>query len=259
MGYSTRPYAFSGYSRFFPNAVKWLLISNIALFVLYYFAVLSGYGPLFEPFALTPADVLTRGAVWQLVTYMFLHDPFGFGHILFNMLALWMFGMDLEKGWGTKRFLQYYFLCGVGAAICVVVANLLFSSNWNSRTIGASGAIYGLLMAYGVLYPDRVVLFSFLFPIKAKYFVMIMGAIAFMSSFGPSGGGVSHVAHLGGMLFGYGYLRRWRNRRPGAVRVRANPLDQARQWYRDYKFKRAKKKFEVYLRKKQSDRDRWVH
>src|SRR5207244_9281421 len=113
----------------------------------------------------------------QLFTYMFLHDPGGFGHILFNMLALWMFGADLERHWGTRKFLKFYFLCGIGAGLCVVVGNYLFG-NPLTRTIGASGAIYGLLMAFGVLWPDRTVLFSFLFPIKAKYFVMIIGGIA---------------------------------------------------------------------------------
>jgi membrane associated rhomboid family serine protease len=253
MAYSTRPrrIGFSS-SGFFTTGVKWLLISNISLFVIYYFAVLAGYAGLFHPFGLIPADVIHHFAIWQLVTYLFLHDPTGFSHILFNMLALWMFGADLERLWGTRRFLNYYFLCGIGAGICVVAANLLFNSaHLNTRTIGASGAIYGLLLAFGMIYPDTIILMSFFFPIKAKYFVMIMGAIAFMSSFGASGSGISNVAHLGGMLFGYFYLK--------SYRPRQGILSSVNSFYQDYKLQRAKRKFQVYLKKRGSDDDRWVH
>jgi membrane associated rhomboid family serine protease len=200
---------------------------------------------------------------------MFLHDPLGFSHVLFNMLALWMFGMDLERTWGTRGFLRYYFLCGVGAGLCVVIANLLFG-NPGAQTIGASGAIYGLLMAYGFLFPDRQVLFSFLFPMKAKYFVMIIGAIAFLSSFAAPGGPVSHFAHLGGMLIGYIYLKSGRMRAtvggygyPSARRTKRSfsPSAMVKQWYHDWKVQRARRKFEVYLRKRdqERDRDRFVH
>jgi membrane associated rhomboid family serine protease len=249
MPYRVRPRL--GFSTgYFPPGVKWLLIVNVGLFVAYYFAVRTGFGEIFEAFGLMPRAVVELFAIWQLFTYMFLHDPFGLTHILFNMLTLWMFGADLERTWGTKRFLQYYFLCGVGAAVCVVVGNLMFG-NMNSRTIGASGAIYGLLLAFGMMFPDTVVLFSFLFPIKAKYFVMIMGAISFLMTFGSTGSGVSHVAHLGGMVFGYFYLK------SGGLKV--DLFGAARRAYQDWKLQRAKKKFQVYLRKKGSDRDRWVH
>lgn len=239
-------------SEYFPTAVKWLLISNIALFVIYFLAVRTGFGYLFYPFGLIPATVLRSFGVWQLVTYMFLHDPYGFGHILFNMLTLWMFGADLERSWGRSAFLRFYFICGIGAGICVVVANALFGS-LNTRTIGASGAIYGVLLAFGLLFPDRIVLFSFLFPIKAKYFVMIIGAIAFLSSIGGSGSGVSHVAHLGGMVFGYAYLKGYLGKR------RWNLLEPLRRAYQRWRLERAKKKFQVYMRKQDSKPDRWVH
>ncbi|MBL8219186.1 MAG: rhomboid family intramembrane serine protease [Bryobacterales bacterium] len=234
-------------SDFFPRGVKWLLISNIALFLLYFFAVQFRLSAIFYPFGLIPGQVLGGFAIWQLVTYMFLHDPYGFSHILFNMLTLWMFGADLERTWGRKEFLKYYFLCGIGAGICVVLGNAMFGT-LNTRTIGASGAIYGLLLAFGVLYPDRIVLFSFLFPIKAKYFVMIIGAIAFLSSIGASGGGVSHVAHLGGMVFGYGYLR--------GIGRKVDLGTSMRKRYHQWRVERAKKKFQVYMRK--HDRDRFV-
>ena len=252
MPYSVQnPRSTSYYSEGVPKGVKWLLIVNLAVFVLYFFAVRSNYGYLFNQLVLWPRAVLTLPAFWQLFTYLFLHDPYGFAHIVFNMLALWMIGSDLERDWGTKAFLKYYFLCGVGAGVCVVVANMLFG-NLDSRTIGSSGAIYGLLLAYGILYSDRMLLFSFLFPIKAKYLVMILGAIAFLGSFQASGGGVSHVAHLGGMIFGFFYLK-GRN-----LNFRA--LSGLGRQYKAMKMRRAKKRFEVYNRKRDSHKhDRWVN
>ncbi len=253
MRYSTRPGIgdFSSAGRYVPKGVKWLLIVNFALFVIYFLAVRAGLGELFTPFKLVPGMVVKVFAVWQLVTYMFLHDPYSFWHILFNMLSLWMFGADLERVWGTRRFLQYYFLCGIGAGFCVVVGNLLFGDP-NTATIGASGAIFGLLLAFGVLFPEATVLFSFLFPIKAKYFVLIMGAIAFLSTLGSTGSGVSHVAHLGGMIFGYAYLRSQRTRG-------SNLLGELHEKYEQWRFQRAKRKFRVYMNKKESDRDRFVN
>ncbi len=240
--------SFYGY---FPVGVKWLLISNISLFILYYVSIriIPDLTPFFRLLSLAPRAVLQHFAVWQLGSYMFLHDPMGFGHILFNMLTLWMFGADLERDWGTKRFLTYYFICGIGAGICDVLFNAAFGS-LDTRTIGASGAIYGLLLAFGLLYPDRVVLFSFLFPIKAKYFVMILGAIAFLSSLG-SNSGVSHIAHLGGMAFGFAYLR-------GRFMGRLDFGYFSRE-YQAWKLERAKRKFQVYMNKNRSDKDRWKH
>ncbi|HSW51407.1 MAG TPA: rhomboid family intramembrane serine protease [Bryobacteraceae bacterium] len=234
-----------------PPGVKWLLIINCGIFVLTYFTTARGYGFAFNDFGLWPRAVITLPAVWQLVTYMFLHDPRGFSHILWNMLTLWLIGSDLERDWGTKYFLKFYFTCGVGAGLCVVLANVLFGS-LDTRTIGSSGALFGLLLAYGILYSERILLFGFLFPIKAKYFVMILGAISLLGSFGPSGGGVSYIAHLGGMLIGFLYLKK-----RGLGRSWVEPL---RRQYRSWKHQRAKKKFEVYRRRRESDRpDRWVN
>jgi len=240
-----------GYYGPVPPGVKWLLITNIVLFVLYFLAVRAGLGELFAPFGLVPRMVLSGYGIYQLVTYMFLHSPWGFGHILFNMLALWMFGCDLERTWGTRRFLHYYFLCGIGAGLCAVAGNWLYGT-LDTRTIGASGAIYGVLLAFGMLFPDATVLFSFLIPIKAKYFVMIIGAIAFLSSLGATGSGVSHVAHLGGMVFGYLYLK--------SRYQQVDLLGAARRWYHQWKMRRARRRFEVYLRKHSgSDHMRGLH
>jgi membrane associated rhomboid family serine protease len=242
-GYRTRRNYSSGY---FPPAVKWLLISNIAVFVLMYVMRGATVATLFGWLALRPADVVGRLQVYQLFTYLFLHG--GFWHLIVNMFTLWMFGVGLEQDWGTRRFLKYYFLCGVGAGICDVAVNALIG-NWGTRTIGASGAIYGLLLAFGVMYPNQTVLMSFVFPIKAKYFVMIYGGIALLSSLNVNSG-VSDVAHLGGMLFGLIYLK---------ARLPHVSLGGAVGWYRSWKMQRAKRKFQLYMRKHQSDRDRWVN
>jgi membrane associated rhomboid family serine protease len=158
--------------------------------------------------------------------------------------------MDLERDWGTKRFLQYYFLCGVGAGICDVIANAFFG-RMDTRTIGASGAIFGLLLAFGYIYRDRIVLFSFLFPIKAKYFVMILGAIELMFVLRGVNSGVSNIAHLGGMLFGFAYLK--------APRFHFDLLGPLHRQYQDWKLRRARKKFQVYIRKHGSHHHRDVN
>lgn len=249
MAYSDRYYTRSFLpSGAFPPAVRWLLITNVGIWLLYFLTLISGASSAarwFQNLWLTPQDVVQRFQIWQLFTYLFLHDPRGFGHILFNMLTLWMFGADLERSWGARRFLKYYFLCGIGAGICVVIVNYTPFGDPTTRTIGASGAIYGLLMAFGMLYPDTTVLFSFLFPMKAKYFVMIIGAIAFLSSLGANSG-ISNVAHLGGMLFGYVYLNSQQRR---VAQPRFNPVVALRREYQNWRVQRAKKKFEVYLRK----------
>jgi len=214
--------------------VKWLLIINTAVFIL------SGLIGPFPLLALVPRAVIFHFAVWQLVTYLFLHG--GIWHLIFNMLTLWMFGAPLEQDWGTRRFLRYYFICGIGAGLCDVLLNAIMGS-WHTSTIGASGAIYGLLLAFGVCYPEQTVLMGFLFPIKAKYMVMIYAAVELWMSLAAGNSGVSNIAHLGGMAVGLVYLKsRLRNLR----RVR---LPDWRSAYSQWKLQRAKKKFQVYLRK----------
>jgi membrane associated rhomboid family serine protease len=148
-------------------------------------------------FGLIPILVWKKYFLWQLFTYIFLHG--GFSHIFFNLLALWMFGGELENYWGSKKFLFYFFFCGIGAGIITV----LFSS---SPVIGASGAIYGILLAYGWLFPNRPILIYFLFPIPAKYMVILYGFIELFSSSSGSGGGIAHLTHLGGLIFGFFYM-----------------------------------------------------
>ena len=228
-----------------PDGVKGLIIANSVIFLLMLLGPIHRF--FFDWFSLVPADVVTRFYLWQPVTYLFLHA--GFFHILFNMLFLWFFGKDLEDIWGTRRFLQFYFFCGISAGLVVVVANYLFS-NPLIPTVGASGAIYGVLLVAAVLWPDRIIIF-YIFPIKLKYFVMISGAIAFFG-LGDPNSGVSQVAHLSGMGFGYIFLKASRGRR-------FDPVTPIRESYKAWKLARAKRKFQVYLKKQGSDRDRWVN
>lgn len=233
--------------------VKWLLIANVGLFILHFFLARAGLAGLVAPFGLSPREVLTGFAFWQPVTYLFIHSASSFSHILFNMLALYMFGSPLEQTWGSNRFLRFYFASGIGAGIFVIVLNLMFGSI-DTRTIGASGAVYGLLLAFGLMFPEATVLFAFIFPMKAKYFVAIIGAIVFLSSIGDTGSGVSHFAHLGGMVAGFLYMRTGMmyKRGPGL----ASSLEQV---YKDWKLRRAKKRFQVYLKKKDPGRDHWTN
>jgi len=177
-------------------AIKNLMIIMGAVFLVQ--MLVRGWFEIY--FGLVPVLVWERYFLWQLVTYMFLHGSFF--HILFNLLALWMFGGELENLWGSKKFLFYFFFCGIGAGICTVV----ITPYQFIPVIGASGAIYGILLAFGWLFPNRLIYVYFLFPIPAKYFVIIFGLIEFFSSIGGAGGGVAHLTHLGGLLFGILYM-----------------------------------------------------
>ncbi len=236
----------------FPTGVKWLLISTIGISVLAF--ILRSSRPdftFFQYLALVPAQVVHAFAFWEVFTYLFLHA--GISHVLWNMLALWMFGVELERTWGTRRFVGFYFACGVLAGITVIIAAYLFGGA-RVPTVGSSGAVYGILVAYGVLFPNQTILFGFLIPIKTKYFVLIIGAVIFLESYmslASGQGAVDVIASLGGLVAGYLMLR------GGRLQMRVSqPLTAG---YKDWKLRRAKKKFEVYLRKKDSNRDRWVH
>lgn len=179
-------------------AVKMLLLINFAVYLLQWlFSMTSADNLILDYFALSSG--IWHGQIWQLVTYMFLHADLW--HILFNMLALWLFGKELETIWGSTKFLKYYFICGIGAGLTF----LFFSKG---SVIGASGAVFGLLLAFGMTFPDQIILMSLIFPIKAKYMVVIYGIITFMNIARPSGDGIAHLAHLGGMVFGFIYLKK---------------------------------------------------
>lgn len=206
-------------------------------------------------FGLVPYYVTHRGFLWQFVTYLFLHE--GIWHLAFNMLFLYFFGLDLERTWGTRRFYEYYFICGIGAGVIAVLVNVIrdpMGTGYASGipTIGASGAIYGVLIAAGILFPDRDVWLFFVIAIPMKLLVAASIVIEFFLSLDVTGDKVSHIAHLGGALVGYLYLRR------GLF------LYRFRNDYLDWKRRRARRKFEVYMRDHKNDPprdsdDRWVN
>jgi membrane associated rhomboid family serine protease len=185
--------------------IKGLFIANFSVYVLQILTQRVGDLPIEPIFGLRP-DMVYRGWLFQLVTYMFLHYTGWLFHIVLNMLMLWMFGTEVERAWGTREFVKYYFLCGIGAGI---VSCLIFPS---TMTIGASGAVFGVMLAYAFMFPRRQIYFWFLFPMEARSFVLLCAGIELFELLNLPDG-VAHTAHLGGMLFGYLYLKRaWRLR-----------------------------------------------
>jgi membrane associated rhomboid family serine protease len=194
-----------------PLAVKNLLLVNVFVF-LTQMLLPGALGGWFEMnFALHyPASAKT---IFQLFSYMFLHG--GFSHLFFNMFALWMFGRIVEYDLGSKRFLTYYLTCGVGAGIIQLLVNYLEFGGvpYPVVTVGASGAVFGLLLAYGMMHPNNVVMLMFPpIALKAKWFVVLYGVLELMGGVASSGSNVAHFAHLGGMLFGFLLLRYWRKK-----------------------------------------------
>lgn len=184
------------------KVIKILLGINVVLYICQLIAVRVGI-PI-QALYMTPTYV-ESGALWQFFTYMFFHDPSSMFHILFNMLVLWMIGSELETVWGPKYFLKYYLSCGVGAGIFYYLVSFIFlqnSANYSVPMLGASGAIYGLLLAYGILFSERVLHFMMIFPMKAKYFVMLLGGIELISTVLRPQSTVANAAHLGGLVVG---------------------------------------------------------
>lgn len=257
MGSFSRSYRFQ-WRGLVPPAIKTLLIACVAVFA-FQTLLRVGWGVHAEDafkvyLGLEPIAVL-RGYVYQLATYIFIHE--NIWHLLINLLVLWMFGKDLELSWGSRKFYFYFFLCGIGAGVInVLVKDVLVHLGVGTfdvgPTIGASGAIFGVLLAMAVLFPHQQVWF-FPFPvsISMRMFVVIMGAIEFYYSLTAPGDGVAHVCHLGGMLVGYIYLRR------------GSFLHNPRNFFSDWKRRRLRKKFEVYVRehrdKPPSRPDNWIN
>ena len=223
------------YMRNIPIVTRNLLIANVLAFLLYTMAGrFVNLNDLFGLHFFLAPDF----QVYQLFTYMFMHG--GWSHLFFNMFALWMFGCVVERTWGPKKFLAYYLVCGIGAGLfqeaaqlvqfwtiaadnlpgfspantlVVARANAALLNAWT--TVGASGAIYGILLAFGMLYPnERIFIFPLPVPIKAKWFVMLYAGWEVYMALLTSGDGVAHLAHLGGMVFGFFLIRYWR-RHPG--------------------------------------------
>jgi len=248
----------------FTHAVKKLIIANVAVFLVMMLSRLTV--PILATFAdyylyLRPVLVM-HGRVWQLITYSFFHDPHTVMHLLFNMLGLWMFGAQFEMDFGTRRFYEFYFWCVLGAALTTLGVGALgmvafqhvqiplfaiMGQIWHQATIGASGAVYGLLIAFGILNGDRqVYVFPFPIAIKARYIVAIWIFVALVSAFGGANG-IAEFAHLGGALFGWIYLRFIP--RYGLKTAASEGVFGIRNRYYKWKRRRAAKKFEVYMRK----------
>jgi len=185
------------FSRQWGRAIKWLIIANISVYIIQMFL---GRNFLLT-FGLVPVRVVRNLWLWQIFTHMFVHG--GLFHLLINLFVLWMLGKPIEEEWGTSSFLKYYFTCGVGASIFVLLTSL------NSRIpiVGASGAIYGILVAFAMLYPDSIIYLYFLFPIKAKHFAILIGVVAFLSGLSGGKSNIGDFGHLGGLLVGYVYLK----------------------------------------------------
>ena len=208
------------------------------------FSMIPGAPNLESWFGIVP-KLTAHGAIWQPFTYMFLHSPRDPFHILFNMLVLWMFGGELERHWGGRRYLTFYLVCGVGAGLFVVGQGLLRASMSpfaaEAQTIGASGAIYGVILAYGITFAERIVLFMMIFPMRARTMTLILFVLAFLSNLSQARDRVSHVAHLGGMVVGWLYLKRaWR----------------IGDLYRDIRWKIRRRRFKVAPPR---DGDRWLN
>jgi membrane associated rhomboid family serine protease len=205
-------------------------------------------------FGLVPSATVFGLRIWQPVTYLFLHADIW--HILINMLMLWMFGRNLEEVWGKKRFLNYFFICGIGAGLITLVVKYI-PLFWGNRpsdipTIGASGAIFGVLIANAILFPDRQIwIFPLPIMIPMRPFVLVMCAIEFFSTLGASRDNVAHFCHLGGMLVGWLYLRR------------GSFLFRVRNEMSDWRYQRNRRKFDVFMKKNKDEPpsrpDHWVN
>jgi membrane associated rhomboid family serine protease len=223
--------------------IRWLLGLNIGIWLILQ-VIVEGYilksQSITWTFGLVPQNLFSNFFVWELVTYMFLHSQNVF-HIVFNMLLLWWLGSELEQRWGSRFFLAYYMATGIGAAVIyaasVLLHSLITSSTavWTSPVVGASGAVFGLMLAYGIIFGERVVYFMMIFPMRAKYFVMILGAVEVVTllNSGIGGSDVANLAHLGGLISGFLFLqgytriqqRRWRkqsDRRGRGLRLVVN-------------------------------------
>ena len=196
----TRPFGHEpmSFGRMLPG-VKALVVANAAVYLL---SVLAG-PEFYRHFGLVPRLVIYDRWVWQVFTYMFVHGSFL--HVFFNLFMLWMFGMAVEGQWGTREFVKFYFICGLGVAAVA----LLIGPNSSVPLIGASGAIYGLLVAFAMLYPEAVVYLYFFIPIKAAHMAILCGVIEFVAMATDATPGVARFAHLAGMIIGYLYIRWW--------------------------------------------------
>ena len=256
--------------RVLPTVVKHLLIINILMFLATF---------TLERFNIDLANILglhffkaSDFRIYQIITYMFMHA--NFGHLFFNMFALWMFGNTLENIWGSKRFLLFYMVCGIGAGLCQELVQYIeyatSLSNYATvntgsqiipmsaylnmmNTVGASGAIYGLLLAFGMMFPDSRIYLYFLFPIRAKWFVIGYAVLELLLGIGGADN-VAHFAHLGGMLFGLLLILYWRKHPAGPNKDFRKLKDIFESWKRRSRTKYTRYE-EIYDKMPRSDED----
>jgi len=221
--------------------VKKIIIANVVIWLGQMLLYKGAQFDLSRWFGVVPGSVI-RGYLWQPLTYMFLHNPRDAVHILFNMLMLWMFGGELERYWGGRGFLRYYLVAGAGGGLCATILGLIFGGDHaRIATIGASGALFGLFVAFGIVFARRTVLFMFFFPMQARTMSLILVGLSFFYLLSQPGDGVSHIAHLGGALAGYLYLKRaWK----------------VGEFFRDLRWKIRRRKFKVMTKR---DPDEWIH
>src|SRR5579871_4322 len=241
----------------FTKAVTWLIGINTAVYLLKLVLELFGLHArtfAYDDLSLIPLQVVGHGWIWQLMTYSFIH--FEFWHWFGNMIGLWMFGSAVENAWGSRRFLELYFIGVVGAALTTIALSYPhILGNPASHTVGASGGVFAILIAFGIMFSEsEIMMIPFPFMIKAKYFVGILIVVTLAFAMG-GGGNVAYVAHLGGLLFGWLYVRRG----PKPALVNANVSERyygLRNSFYRWKRRRAAKKFEVYMQKTEN---RQVH
>ncbi len=196
-----------------------LIIINVAIFVVqvfaqqyrvtYNFQGVAREGPsvITLYLGLIPAMIAEKGFIWQVFSYMFLHDTYSFAHLFFNMYALLIFGIPVEHAWGSRKFLFYYLFCGTFAGITIFLINLINQGlGYYIPTIGASGAVFGLLLAFGMLFPDAELFLFFIVPVKAKYLVVLYGGLELFLGFTGDSSSISHIGHLGGLAAGLLYF-----------------------------------------------------
>ncbi len=231
-------------------AVKQLMIINGSVFILQQIVGLFSPNMLEAIFGISHLEFVEKFKLWQPLTYMFLHG--GWLHIIFNLLGLWMFGGELEQIWGKGRFFRYYILSGVGAGFFIAMMNYYVALRFGTSavTIGASGAIYAILLAYGLTWPNREVLLYFLFPIKIKYLLIAFGLMEFfgtISSAAGTGGNISHIGHVGGLIAGFILYRSFMK---GKVKSNVVKISFFRRLTKNVRVRQKKKDIEIRIEAK---------
>lgn len=234
--------------------VKRIMIANGAVFIIQQIVHLAYPGYMENLFGLHHVGFIEELKLWQVFTYMFLHG--GWLHIFFNLFALWMFAGELEQIWGSNLFLRYYIFSGMGAGLSIALMNYLVFANYQTDpvTIGASGAVYAILLAYGLTWPNRKVLLYFIIPVKIKYLVLAFGLIEFfgtVSMASGKAGNISHIGHIGGFIFGLiYYFARLRGTTSNASEKNMKSDGKISNYFKRVRLNKKKKEIEIRIRAK---------